>query len=134
MGILGIGVDLVYVPRILVLLTRRNPEKFASKILSIEEHKQWSEIQDTNTKARVRFLAVRWSVKEAAYKAMYPTVKPLWRQLTYRSLTPHGDKPSLEYHPALPEDGKNVGKMHVSVSHDGDYVYSSVVVEERKTE
>lgn len=70
----------------------------------------------------------RWSVKEAAYKAMYPVLKPTWKELTYRGLQDKA-KPSLDYHPALVEDKEKVGKMHVSVSHDGHLVFATVIIE-----
>jgi holo-[acyl-carrier protein] synthase len=72
-----------------------------------------------------------WGVKEAAYKALYPAVSPTWKELTYRGLDGEegSRKPTLTYHPLLPYESKKVGRMHVSVSHDGDYVLTSVLVE-----
>jgi holo-[acyl-carrier protein] synthase len=75
----------------------------------------------------IYILDVRWSVKESAYKALYPSVRPTWKELTFRGLGDQGEKPSLEYHPAV--KGGAVGDIHVSVSHDGEYVFSTVVVE-----
>lgn len=69
----------------------------------------------------------RWAVKEAAYKALYPAAKPTWKELTYRSLgSKPGPKPSLIYMPS----STKIGRIHVSVSHDGDYVLAQVLVEE----
>jgi len=70
-------------------------------------------------------------VKEAAYKALYPVVRATWKDLTYRSITQgqNGHKPALLYRPVLLEELTKVGKMHVSVSHDGEYVFASVLVE-----
>lgn len=59
---------------------------------------------------------------------MYPTVKPRWKELSYGG-TSEGDKPILEYHPVEKENANKVGRIHVSVSHDGEYVYSSVLIE-----
>ncbi|KJA30016.1 hypothetical protein HYPSUDRAFT_60851 [Hypholoma sublateritium FD-334 SS-4] len=129
MPILGIGVDLVHVPRIVSLLSRRTPEKFAAKILSPQEYQQWQDIDASNPQ-RVRFLAVRWCVKESAYKAMYPIVRPTWKEITYSSFGSAGQKPRIEYHPISPDLAKKIGQKHVSVSHDGDYVYSTVLIEE----
>ena len=64
----------------------------------------------------------RWSTKEAAYKAVFPTLRPTCKELTYRSSSKYS-KPQLLY------DVHQVGKIHVSASHDGDYVFTSVVVE-----
>ncbi|KAF8165406.1 4'-phosphopantetheinyl transferase [Crassisporium funariophilum] len=109
MTILGIGVDIVHVPRIASLFTRRCPDRFALRILSKQEYVQWESLRNSDLSERVRFIAVRWSVKEASYKAMYPVVKPTWREFTYQSVTAEGRKPTL--------------------THDGEYVYSSVLIE-----
>jgi hypothetical protein len=60
MTILGIGVDLVHIPRITSLLRRRNPEKFAAKILSAQEYNQWVSLGSSEPSIRLRFLAVRY--------------------------------------------------------------------------
>ncbi|KAF8192541.1 4'-phosphopantetheinyl transferase superfamily, partial [Pholiota molesta] len=113
---------------IAALLSRRIPEKFAAKILSQEEYSQWETIAPSDER-RIRFLAVRWSVKEAAYKAMYPVVRPTWKEITYNGLSAMGRKPLVEYHPTSPDLRNKIGRTHVSVSHDGDYVFSTVLVE-----
>jgi len=140
--ILGIGVDLVHLPRIANLLGRRDPERFARRILSETELLQW---KDLDASRQAQFLGVRyvhfldkvtdrlqlmcsWCVKEAAYKAFYPTVKPRWKELTYRGML-ECRKPTLEYHPMEKEKAKKIERVHVSVSHDGEYVYSSVLIE-----
>jgi holo-[acyl-carrier protein] synthase len=64
-------------------------------------------------------------VKEAAYKALYPHRLPTWKDLTYIGLT-NGRKPELLYHPPAPI---SLGDIHVSVSHDGDYVFASVLIQ-----
>lgn len=70
----------------------------------------------------------RWCVKEAAYKAVYPVVKPTWKELTYHGAS-KDKKPFLEYRPLEAQNVKKIGDAHVSISHDGEYVYSSVLVE-----
>ena len=145
MAILGIGVDVVHLPRILALLNRRCPDRFASRILSRTEYSQWQALQNSEAQNRVQFLAVRyqayhrykyflnliclfrrWSVKEASYKALYPVVKATWKEFTYEKIS---GKPTLRYDPILLTNRHKVGRTHVSVSHDGDYVYSSVLIE-----
>lgn len=123
--ILGIGVDVVHVPRIAALIARRGPERFAQRILSNEELHSWKSIHEGD---RSRFLAVRWAVKEAAYKAMYPTVKPTWKDFSFRGLGQefYGSKPSLLYHSSHPVT--SIGEIHSSISHDGEYVFASVLV------
>ena len=72
-------------------------------------------------------------MKEAAYKAMYPTVRPTWKELTYESFGRlHAkSKPQLQYNPLGPFSSQSdaVGKLHVSVSHDGEYIAATVIAE-----
>ncbi|EGO01972.1 hypothetical protein SERLA73DRAFT_50034 [Serpula lacrymans var. lacrymans S7.3] len=134
MPVHGIGVDVLHLTRISSLLKRQSPSKFALRILSTEEYATFSTFPSSDDQRRTRFLAVRWAVKEAAYKALYP-VRPTWKELTYRSLV-DGVKPTLMYDPGAsqsPNSGGSTkvwpGKLHVSVSHDGDYVFASVLAE-----
>ena len=60
MAILGIGVDVVHLPRILALLNRRRPDRFASRILSTTEYGQWQALQISDAQDRAQFLAVRY--------------------------------------------------------------------------
>ncbi|KAJ7283718.1 4'-phosphopantetheinyl transferase superfamily [Mycena rebaudengoi] len=125
MCVLGIGVDVVHVPRIAALLRRRNPHRLASRILSPQESAQLELLTDPT------FLAVRWAVKEAAYKALYPKFRPTWKELTYHGLK-NGHKPVLLYRPTHSSDVARLGNIHVSVSHDGEYVFASVLVQEAR--
>ena len=74
---------------------------------------------------RVRFLAVRWAAKEAAYQALFPNYTPARKDLSV-SKEPGNDggKPQLVF-------GKfeNV-RLHVSVSHDEEYIVANVLAED----
>lgn len=65
-------------------------------------------------------------MKEAAYKALYPTMKPTWGDLTFYPLHAlhTGSKPKLILRKAYAGE---FGELHSSVSHDGDYVLASVI-------
>ena len=67
-----------------------------------------------------RFLTVRWAVKEAAYKALFPLYRPTWKDLT---VSKDCGKPSLKF-----ENCPRV-KLHASVSHDGEYTVANVLAE-----
>ncbi|KAJ7047435.1 4'-phosphopantetheinyl transferase [Mycena alexandri] len=123
--VLGIGVDVVHIPRIAALL-KRYPKRLPSRILSPHEAIQSHLLADST------FIAVRWAVKEAAYKAIYPHKTPTWKEFTYHGLN-NGRKPMLVYHPLRADDSTNIGKIHVSVSHDGEYVFASVLVQAAHT-
>ncbi|KAI0685600.1 4'-phosphopantetheinyl transferase [Cytidiella melzeri] len=130
MGILGIGVDVVHLPRIADLVKRRTAQRLASRILSSTEMDDWGKVSKANSSRHVLFLAVRWSLKEAAYKAMFPRVQPTWKELTYRKHDAHLRlKPSLLFSP-FHGTQIDIGQIHCSVSHDGEYVYTTVLVEE----
>ena len=57
MAILGIGTDILYLPRIASLVKRRSAERFVARILSNHEHDQWRSLCCTTE--RLRFLGVR---------------------------------------------------------------------------
>ncbi|KAI1792860.1 4'-phosphopantetheinyl transferase [Ganoderma leucocontextum] len=127
MGILGIGVDILHVPRIARLLDGHTAGRFARRILSEKELPVWNAIPHADHARRARYLAVRWSIKEAAYKAVFP-FRPTWKNFTYHSLSADGQrKPWLEYHSGA--SGQSLGEIHASVSHDSDYVFTTVLVE-----
>ena len=70
-------------------------------------------------------------MKEAAYKALYPTIRPTCKELSYHSFSSDfpGSKPSLTFSPTIAVDGNRVGELLVSVSHDGEYIFSTVVAQ-----
>ncbi|KAF8342015.1 4'-phosphopantetheinyl transferase superfamily [Cantharellus anzutake] len=127
-GILGVGVDIVQISRIQAVAMRRGYDRLANRILSETEKNDWNSLTDTYL--RNRFLAVRWAVKEAAYKALYPAFRPSWGYLTFRSLYGAHSKPSLVFtdRNANPPILAPV-KLHASVSHDAGFVVAYVLAE-----
>lgn len=66
-------------------------------------------------------------MKEAAYKALFPTIKVSWKQLSFTKL-PGNPKPVLKVDTEL--DGLDfLGDLHASISHDGEYVVAYVIAE-----
>ncbi|KAG9291075.1 hypothetical protein G9A89_012947 [Geosiphon pyriformis] len=67
----------------------------------------------------------RWTLKEAAYKALYPHYRLTWKDII---VTKKDEKPHLFF-----LDSKKIGittiNAHVSVTHDGEYVISQVLLE-----
>lgn len=59
MTMLGLGVDIVHVPRIAAILRSGRSERFAARILSGEEHEQWLGLSPSQDEDRIRFLSVR---------------------------------------------------------------------------
>ena len=77
--ITGIGCDILHLPRISSLIKRRGSQRLACKILSAYELKQFKALE---VKERDRYLALRWVVKEATYKAFYPNHRLVWSDIT----------------------------------------------------
>lgn len=140
MGIIGIGIDIVHAPRIASLVARRTPTKLATRILSPSELREWAALSSPTSPVLVtttesclnaimterwfRFLTVRWAIKEAAYKALFPLYNPTWRDLTVFKAPTDGGKPNLVF------EGSARVKLHVSVSHDGEYTVANVLAED----
>ncbi|KAK7695631.1 hypothetical protein QCA50_000267 [Cerrena zonata] len=130
MGILGVGIDIVSLRRVLALVERRSASRLAHRILSPNEFSLWQSKTAKLSFDNERFLAVRWAVKEAAYKAMFPTYKPTWKELSYYSHNVSASqKPSLVFG----GQGHTNITLHVSVSHDGDYIIAQVLAEHNLT-
>ncbi|KAI0254273.1 4'-phosphopantetheinyl transferase superfamily [Lactifluus subvellereus] len=126
MTILGIGVDVLHLPR----LTRHLADnRLAKRILSPVELREYLSLPKEDHGRRIRFLGVRWAVKEAVYKAVYPVVKPTWQDFTLQRLA-GSPKPDLTYHPRDSLLLLRLGRIHTSASHDGDYAFATVIVEQ----
>lgn len=147
MTIIGIGVDLLHVPRFYAFIRRRGLSRISRRILSVVELDQYPLTSaPESSDLQCRYLAVRWvigiydvewsdlrecsyrwAVKEAAYKALYPTYKATWKDLSLLRLD-HSPKPTLSLD--IPTAGNVPVKLHVSVSHDGEYLVAQVLAEE----
>ncbi|BGP40138.1 hypothetical protein JCM10449v2_004096 [Rhodotorula kratochvilovae] len=125
--LVGVGVDLLHLARLRVVCSRRSHARLASRILCTAELDEFAQLGESAAE-KERFLALRWAAKEAAYKALYPTCAPTWKDLAVRKAGPkpllawaEDARTSLSPHSAL--------KMHLSVSHDNDQLVAFVVVE-----
>lgn len=131
--IYGIGTDVCDVRRIRASLERHG-ERLAIKILSDAELATWKARSARWPERGVRYLATRFSAKEAFSKAVGLGMRmPMsWRLCEVRNL-PSG-KPALVLHGGLKEwfEGKGLC-AHVSVTDETDYAASFVVVEQRET-
>jgi holo-[acyl-carrier protein] synthase len=118
----------------------------ARRILSPAELCKYLALPKEDHRRRIRFLGVRcallprwllssgsisrrWAVKEAVYKAVYPTVKPTWQDFTLRKCA-SSPKPDLVYHPKDDTLSPRLGRIHTSASHDEAYVFATVIVEQ----
>jgi len=127
--IYGIGTDICDVRRIRASLARHG-ERFALKILSDAEFATWQARSARWPERGVRFLATRFSAKEAFSKAigLGLTMPMTWRSCEVGNLA--SGKPTIVLHGALKDwfDARALS-AHVSVTDETDYAASFCVVE-----
>ena len=128
--IYGIGTDICDVRRIRASLERHG-DRFAEKVLSDAELVVWRRRSERNPERGVRYLATRFSAKEAFSKAvgMGMRMPMTWRLCEIGNL-PSG-QPVLVLHGVLKtwfEERKL--SAHVTVTDETDYAASFVVVEQ----
>lgn len=125
----GIGTDICDVRRIEASLMRHG-ERFARRVLGDAEWKVWQQRTARWPERGVRYLATRFSAKEAFSKAVGLGMRmPMtWRRCEVLNL-PSG-APILVLHGPLREwfDAQGL-RAHVSVTDESDYAASFVVVE-----
>jgi holo-[acyl-carrier protein] synthase len=127
--IVGVGTDLCDVRRVAATLARRG-DRFAERVLGPVEVEVFH-ARRARTEARgVRYLATRFSAKEAFSKAVGLGIR---MPMTWRSceiLNHPSGQPYVRLHGALAEWFAARGwRMHVSVTDETDYAASIVVVE-----
>ena len=125
--IIGIGVDLCQISRVQHILDREGPEgPFFRRAFTPAEQDEAKRRHDT-----AAFLAARFAVKEAVFKALAPHTKDGFDFRLVESL--HRDDGSPYVHltdsllPYLREAG--VSRLHLSVSTEGDMAQAFVVAE-----
>ncbi|CAG8805139.1 14679_t:CDS:2, partial [Gigaspora margarita] len=127
--ILGIGIDIIHLPRLKALLSRTpsSLKKFTSRILTSDESKEFHYTFSSFLNTRdnhitiehkiVSYLAVRWTLKEATYKALYLHDCITWKDVSIKKIK---GKPHVTIH--TPGNNMIISKTHASVAHDGEYV------------
>ncbi|KAI7900423.1 4'-phosphopantetheinyl transferase [Cokeromyces recurvatus] len=126
--ILGIGVDIVHLSRIAAIISRRGRDRFARRILSPIECKEFQlncSSSSFDDQKQLTYLSSRWCIKEATYKALYPIHKLEWKQVTSFNLENKG-KPEIDI---VNSEKYGIQKAHLSLSHDGEYAISQVILE-----
>jgi len=127
--IYGIGTDICDVRRIQASLTRHG-ERFPQKVLSDAEFAIWQARSLRWPERGVRYLATRFSAKEAFSKAigLGMTMPMTWRRCEIGNL-PSG-QPVILLHGALRDwfEARNLS-AHITVTDETDYAASFCVVE-----
>ena len=129
--IYGVGTDVCDIRRISKALERHG-ERFALKILSSSEMKTFRARSARFPERGVRFLATRFSVKEAFSKAVGLGMRmPMWWTRCEVVKLSSG-QPTLNLKGDLLEWFKKKGLIaHVSLSDETDYATSFVIVEQK---
>ena len=129
--IYGIGNDICDVRRIRASLERHG-ERFAARVLSEAELATWRSRSARWPERGVRFVATRFSAKEAFSKAIgLGMVMPMtWRNCEVANL-PSG-QPTIALHGALKDwfEARAL-RVHLSLSDETDYAASFCVVEQQ---
>ena len=127
--IYGIGTDICDVRRIQASLARHG-ERFAQKVLSDAEFATWQARSLRWPERGVRYLATRFSAKEAFSKAigLGMTMPMTWRRCEIGNL-PSG-QPVILLHGALRDwfEARHL-RAHITVTDETDYAASFCVVE-----
>ena len=127
--IYGIGTDICDVRRIRASLEKHG-ERFALKVLADGEIATWKARSERWPERGVRYLATRFSAKEAFSKAvgMGMRMPMTWRHCEIFKL-PSG-QPAIRLHGELKEwFERNQLQAHLSVTDESDYAASFCVVE-----
>ena len=127
--IFGIGTDICDVRRIRAVLARRG-DRFAERVLGPHEiavfRARRAQLEDRG----VRYLATRFSAKEAFAKAIGLGMRAPMTWRGCETLKRPSGKPEIRLHGALAEWFSARGlSAHVSVSDEADYASTFVVVE-----
>ena len=129
--IYGIGTDICDVRRIKDSLERHG-DRFAAKILSAGEFATWQARSARWPERGVRYLATRFSAKEAFSKAIGLGMRmPMTWRLCEVAKLPSG-APTIVLHGGLKQwfEAKNLS-AHISVTDETDYAASFCVVESK---
>ncbi|MBU3739540.1 MAG: holo-ACP synthase [Rhodoferax sp.] len=131
--IYGVGTDVCDVRRIRQSLARHG-ERFARKILSDAELATWRTRSARWPERGVRYLATRFSAKEAFSKAIGLGMRmPMTWRLCEIGKLPSG-QPTVHLHGVLRTWFEQRGlSAHVSLTDESDYAASFVVVEYPKS-
>lgn len=127
--IYGIGTDICDVRRIRASLEKHG-DRFAAKVLSDAEFKTWKARSARWPERGVRYLATRFSAKEAFSKAIGMGMRmPMTWKLCEISNERSG-KPTIVLHGALKDwfESKAL-TVHITVTDETDYAASFCVVE-----
>ena len=133
--IIGIGTDIVHLPRIARILAQRETRFLArafhpDEIMTYRQRLQSTRSDSAVSLSAVRFVASRWAAKESVYKALGGQWRIPFPDIWIRQRD--GDaKPeiALVNDSAVRASALGVAAWHVSLSHDGEYAIAMVIAQ-----
>ena len=122
--ITGHGIDIVDVDRFYNMDSQRL-DSVAARILSIEEHAEYTTVSDLHNK--VRFVSTAWAVKEAVAKSFGTGIRDavVWKNMIL-SKTGLG-QPIITFAYELVAYANNK-HCHISISHDKGLLIASAIL------
>ncbi|XP_004343236.1 hypothetical protein CAOG_07377 [Capsaspora owczarzaki ATCC 30864] len=130
--VVAIGTDLVAVSRIAAVYAKRGDRLQEEQQEQQEDHKPQalrssSKVLPGKHSHAILFLASRWALKEATYKACFP-YRLVWSDIQADLVQA---KPMLRIDGRLKEalQARGASHAHISLSHDGDYALAFVVLD-----
>jgi holo-[acyl-carrier protein] synthase len=123
--IVGIGVDVVHIPRIRGAIERWQ-DRFLGRVFTPEELAYARRRRDP-----AEHLAVRFAAKEATLKALGTglAMGARWREVEVRRARGEPPRMALSGRTAALGAARGARVLHVSLTHDGDYAVAQVLAE-----
>ncbi|ORY24963.1 4'-phosphopantetheinyl transferase superfamily [Naematelia encephala] len=132
--ILGIGIDILSIHRLESVIRRRGARSLARRICSPTE---LDSFPLSNLKDQVRFLATRWTLKEAAYKSLPPNLQHGITWSTFNIIHHPTGSPLLAFQDSEKTEHlspRGVGAAFLcSLSHDADVCVGVVIAQSGMT-
>ncbi|KAK9243619.1 4'-phosphopantetheinyl transferase superfamily [Lipomyces tetrasporus] len=122
-NIRGVGIDLVHVPRIAALLSRKPVylAKFTRRVLHDTEYNRALSMIE-NRERHDLFIARCWSIKEALFKSLDERRQSDFQMRDWNTIDAGSPKPIVSG--GLIDNDED---FFVSVTHDGEYVLAAVI-------
>jgi len=133
-AIAGIGLDLIYLDRIEQVCARFG-ERFAAKILGVDELQVFQRRHARDARRGIRYLATRFAAKEAFSKAIGLGMHaPMWWTRVQVLNASSGQPVVVLSEPLQSWCAARFGAAHVSLTDERDLAAAYVVVERKNQE
>lgn len=141
MGVIGIGIDIVHIPRIQQIFLKYG-DRFLNRAYHKEEIEEFRELERSFQKQQLwnwkpknklpdkhfTFLASRWAMKEATHKSIGGVKRLPFPEIQIKRNSQ--GKPELVSEGFAAKIFRELGvsKSLISISHDGEYAIANIVL------